>query len=296
MIVKILTRHSPSYESLLKYILQEDKTKDEKQITITHNIRSHDPKDWPREFIQNEAFRKYPRSNQIYLYHEILSFSSREDEKNVTPEMIEDISRQYINLRGNKGIYIGVPHRDKDHVHIHFCTSGLEYRNGKAFRLSKEDLHLVKTKLQEYHKEKYPQIDQSTVGHGKGKAYVTDREWYATHKAQRTLHKETLKHHLKDAFSKAKTQNEFLALLREAGLHHYERNGKPTGIVFEDMKFRFTRLGMEKEQLYSLPIDKTEEQKVLDEIQHIRESRSEISKDHEAIDIDYASYQLEADE
>jgi hypothetical protein len=80
------------------------------------------------------------------------------------------------------------------------------------------------------------------------------------------------------------TQKEFLNNLRDLDLHFYERNGFPTGVVYDDMKFRFSRLGIEKEQFEGLPEDKTEEQKALDEIQAIRESRK--IKDRDEIEFD----------
>ena len=71
--------------------------------------------------------------------HEIISFH-KDDAKNITLDKLEDIARQYVRERNEKGMFVAVPHFDKEHYHIHICASGIEYKTGKAMRLSKMDL------------------------------------------------------------------------------------------------------------------------------------------------------------
>src|ERR1043166_3434687 len=132
MIVKILSRHSPSYRNLIDYILQNGKVGQ----VITHNLRSDEPEGWTNEFLENESYRKHLRKGQVYLYHEILSFSNEEESEDITPEMLDDIARKYIELRGTEGVYLASVHTDKDHRHIHFCTSGVKLRPAQAMRMS----------------------------------------------------------------------------------------------------------------------------------------------------------------
>lgn len=273
MIVKILTRNSPSYGSLIDYLLKEGKGKDGKPVVITHNFRGTTKEEWVQEFMENEAYRQHVRKDQIYLYHEIISLSSKENKDLITPEIMEDLARQYITLRGKEGMYIASFHEDKDHAHIHFAVSGVKYRTGQAHRLSHDDLYNLKDKFQEYHNDRYPFLSFSSPEHGKGKQHTTNREYFS--KTKRTNVKDEIRTKIQSIVAEAKSQQHFLNLLREAGLHHYERGGVPTGVVYDDLKFRFSRLDVPFQEM---PVDMglhKEEQEILDEIQSIREGRRE---------------------
>src|ERR1700722_13148521 len=118
-IVKVLSRHSPSYASLIQYILRYivNVEKTNKEPIYTNNLRSNTTAGYTREFIENEAFRKHTRSDQIHLFHEIVSFGADENKELITPEMINDLAQEYMRLRGNTGVMLGAAHRDKAHVH-----------------------------------------------------------------------------------------------------------------------------------------------------------------------------------
>ena len=279
MIVKILTRNSPSYISLINYIIDGSKDKDSKPHIITHNLRSETIVGYEQEFIENEALRKSKRSDRIYMYHEIISLSANEDNSIMTDALLNDLALRYISLRGNNGLFIGAIHRDKEHIHIHFMAGGSEFKTGKAFRLTKAELHDLKIKLQEFHREKYPQIAHSFPEHGKGKVYATDREWQQLHRDERKSIKGAIQKTVSKYFKKAQTQKEFLELLRdEQNLHFYERAGIATGLVLDSgIKIRFSRLGISKEHFLAKPPDKTDEMETLSRIRDIREkSRTHI--------------------
>jgi hypothetical protein len=254
MIVKVLSRHSATYKSLIDYILNEDKSKGQKSDVITHNIRSQNREDWHKEFAENESFRLYQRKDSIRLYHEVLSFSANENTEAITKELLADITRKYIELRGANGMYIASPHFDQEHVHIHIMSSGLAFRTGKAFRIALPELQKLKVELQKYHIEKYPALTQSTCKHNANLPYTKHREWQATQRDVRNTIKGTIAEQVRSCYETATSQHTFLERLREAGLHHYERKGLAQGIVLDDgMKFRFTRLGISQEQIKALP-------------------------------------------
>ena len=278
MIVKILARHSPSYASLIDYILNENKSNGHESQIFTHNIRSEWQSDWVDEFKENEAFRLHPRANNVYAYHEIISFSSKESSENISKEVLSDIANKYIELRGNEGIYIGNVHFDKNHVHIHFISSGLAFRSGKAFRLSHSKLQSLKVDLQQYHLHKFPSLVHSICEHGNNKTKYSQREWQAKQREQRNLSKTDISQKVQSCFAKATSLREFLHLLRDAGLHHYERRGKVQGIISPDgIKFRFTKLGIDTMKLNSLTLDTKEEMKVLKEIDNLRQNMKDKS-------------------
>lgn len=273
MIIKLLPRHNPSaFKTLANYILNTEKSVDYPPVLLTHNLRGKvDKESWIRQFYENEAlYRKTKHSRSIYCYHEILSVAAG-DRESVTPEMLRDLGQKYIELRGKDAIYLGFAHYNMEHVHIHFQVSGLKYRQSKAHRLSREALQTLKVDFQNYHKEKYPQLDKSICEHGAGREYLTNQEYQYKARTKRTLVKEDIAKTVRECFDKARTQNEFLELLTEAGLPHYERKDIATGVVFDGFKFRFSRLGIEKHELEKLPVDLSPEQQALDEIRAIRE-------------------------
>jgi|MDTD01.2.fsa_nt_gb hypothetical protein len=274
MIIKLLPRHSvAAFRTLTNYILNHEKSVDYSPVLITHNLRGNDKESWIKQFYENEAlYRKTKHSRSIYCYHEILSVAAA-DRESVTPEMLRDLGQKYIELRGKDAIYLGYAHYDKEHVHIHFQVSGLKYRQSKAHRLSREDLQSLKIEYQNYHKEVYPELNKSICEHGAGREYLTNQEYQYKARTQRTLVKEDVAKTVRVCFDKARTQNEFLELLTEVGLPHYERKNKnmATGVVYNGLKFRFSRLGIEQHELEKLPVDLSPEQQALDEIRAIRE-------------------------
>ena len=174
-IVKILARHSPSYGQLVRYILRyvasEDKSHN--SIIYTQNLRSDTMGGYVDEFIANEAFRQNVRKDQIHIYHEIVSLSADENKEKITPAMIDDLAHEYMRLRGETGVILGSAHYDRDHVHLHFCVSALQYRTGKSAGLSKQQLQELKLSFQEYHQQKYPELTQSAPAHGRGGRYIS---------------------------------------------------------------------------------------------------------------------------
>lgn len=249
----------------MQYVVNENK------IDNTHlykqNLRSNDLNGLVKEFIENEAFRKSKRVDQVHLFHEIISFHADEDKANITPAMVDDLAQAYMRLRGNTGVMLGATHYDKSHVHLHFCVSALHFRTGKSFGLNKTQMHELKQSFQQYHKEKYPELTKSFPVHGKGERYMSHSKWHGKQREQ-------IVDTVRQCFALAKTQNEFFDLLREEQLHYYVRSGKPTGIIYDGLKFRFSRL-LEDKQLDSLPIERVEEDRILTEIKAVRERQQE---------------------
>ena len=262
---------------------------------FTHNLKSKDVKKWQKELLQNEAFRRQQRTHQNYLYHTIISFA-KEDKTKISPETLKDIGKQYISLRGEQGMFVGNIHEDKDNLHIHLLESGLEFRTGKSFWQTKQAFQTLKQDLELYQRKKYPELTKSIVQHGKGKQYVTDREWHFLKNAERSSHKQKIKEKIKTCFEQSKSQQDFLDRLRSENIPHYERNGIPQGIIFEDMKFRFSRLDFSKDQFNELPKDMSQEERAMDEIRNIRESRTDKSKDKDEKEQDNGRDEIEDEE
>ena len=139
----------------------KDRLFDEKgySFVVSHNLKGNDINEWVRQYQENEKYRKLKRVNSVLATHEIISFH-KDDATNITLEKLEDIARQYVRERNINGMYVAVPHFDKAHYHIHICASGIEYKSGKAMRLSKAELQNVKNKITRISNREIPRIKQ----------------------------------------------------------------------------------------------------------------------------------------
>lgn len=211
---------------------------------ITHNLRGDEIEGWVNQFKRNETFRQHKHKHKNYLTHEILSWH-KDDVKNITLDKMEDMARQYIQLRNPNGMYVAIPHFDKEHWHIHFCISALEYKTGKAMRMSKKEYQELKKNIQQYQIEKFPELSNSIVNHGRrtGKSKnISDKEYQLKLRTGRETLKEELAGKINQCLAKANSMNSFLQILKENNLIPYQRGGRFSGVVFQGRKFRFNRL------------------------------------------------------
>lgn len=236
MIIKILTRQTKTFNQLIEYV-----TKDSKGLVIAHNVKGNKISDWVSQYKENEKHRLNKRKDNIYLYHEILSWH-KADTKHLTEDKLKDMVREYIQLRNPKGLYIAGLHEDKSHLHVHLAISGLEYKTGKAMRLSKTDLSKLKKDFQDYQIEKYPELI-SIVKHGKDSKSLSDAEFQMKMRSDRLTDKEQVLEILNICFKNSKSKDDFFLKLKERGLTTYMRSSKLTGILFQNKKHRLARLG-----------------------------------------------------
>jgi hypothetical protein len=255
MIIKIKSHKRGVFKHILEYMLNDKDRlfdKDKKSFAITHNLKGTTISQWEKQYKANELFRQIKRKDSVLLTHEILSWH-RDDAKNITLAKLEDMARQYIEKRNPKGMYVAVPHFDKEHYHVHICASGVEYKTGKSLRLPKAELQKLKKEIQQYQIEHYPELSRSVVAHGKKeKSLVTDKEYQYKLRTGRETHKEHLIGMLKTCYKKANSRDTFFELLKECNLQTYDRSGKTTGVVFNNLKFRFSRLGYTEDRIMNL--------------------------------------------
>lgn len=266
-IVKILSRTEPTYQSLINYII-----KGSNEPLILKNIRSHEKKGQILAFIENETFRKSNRKNQVYMYHEIVSFSDQESTVMLTPVILRKLGEHYVKLRGEDNLLIGAIHRDKNHIHIHFAVSGLKYRTGKSARLSKSELLRLKQEFQKFHNQELG-ITKSNPEHGKNRLYLNDKERYTIFKNFRNRDIANLNEIIKICLSKARSKREFFDMLMDHDLAYYERKGVPVGLIKGEKKYRFSNLDLDKTKFERLKENKEEFEGMLKEIERLRERR-----------------------
>lgn len=222
-------------------------------FVVTHNIKGNSIDEWVNQFKTNEESRQHKRMNSVLASHEIISFH-RDDANNISLDKLEDIARQYVRERNINGMYVAVPHFDKEHYHIHICASGIEYKTGNTMRLSKASLQRLKKNIQDYQRAKYPELNKSIVNHEKKALALSDKEYNFKLRTGRATDKENIIGRLKTCYKKAVSKNDFFDLLKQCGLATYIRGGKISGIVFNSKKFRLKRLGFTEERLQDLDI------------------------------------------
>ncbi len=169
MIVKVLSHKKPDFKKLLNYMMNnKDRLFDasKESFVFAHNLLGDSIDEWEKQFKENETYREHKRKNSTYITHEILSWS-KEDVDNISLEKMEDMAREYVMMRNPNGMYVAVPHFDKNHYHVHICAAGIEYRTGRTMRMSKQDFGKLKKDIQAYQKQKFPELSKSIVEHGK---------------------------------------------------------------------------------------------------------------------------------
>jgi len=226
--------------------------KDGRSFALTHNLKGNSINEWESQYKANELYRQLKRKDSVLLTHEILSWH-KGDAKNITLAKLEEMAREYIRQRNPKGLYVAVPHFDKEHYHVHILTSGIEYKTGKSLRMSIPEFGKLKADIQKFQLERFPELSKSLVEHGKKeKSRSSDKEYQLKRRTGRETDKEQILGMLENCFKKSVSRETFFELLKERGLKTYDRGGKTTGVVYNNQKFRLARLGFSEERFIAL--------------------------------------------
>ena len=245
-------------------------------IVIKNNIRARSVNGYIKEFEANEKFRLHDRKDSVKAYHTILSFSQL-DSKHLNAKILKDIAQHYISLRAEQSLVVGGIHFDKSHIHMHIIQSGTQYCTGLSNRISKQEFQELKVAMQEYQKEKYPQLIHSMPEHGKSKNGKTIEKGSEKNikRNERTSEKNILLGLLETTYAKSISANHFLEQIKAQGHEPYYRNGRLQGIKYEgERKFRLNNLGYDEKKLQALDIKREKEEKVLKEIHVLRSGRN----------------------
>lgn len=157
MMIKSMARKSVSFGQLLDYFGAPGKT----GPALLHNLQSRqdDGAAIRREFNTN-AHLLPPRKNGNVLYHEILSFGEG-DEAALTPAILEDLTRRYLDIRAPYALAYAKAHFDTDCPHVHILISANNVGAIERLRLSKRRFGQIKTELEHYQRERYPFLSNS---------------------------------------------------------------------------------------------------------------------------------------
>jgi hypothetical protein len=259
MVIKSMTRKSPSFLQLISYISREGRAEGH---PVLHNLHAdgQDLEKLNRAFIKNARYCP-PRKNGVLLYHEILSLSPQ-DRDYATPEILADLAEYYLSLRAPQAMAWGMVHFEKN-PHIHLIISANLRGQAKKLRLSRKAFSTVKRELEAYQKQQYPQLSRSIVfdepkekarevkqktGSERLTRNASEQEREKRLKRQGrgdSSRKEPLRQQLLDALTTCTSLEAFTASLAQQGITLYHRRGRLTGIISKGKKYRFRTLGLE---------------------------------------------------
>ena len=248
MIVKLHRWKKPDFNKLISYIDKDKGRSKDNTHAIFHNISETTVPGAIRDFQENDCYRK-KRKNGVSVYHEIISFHENDSSK-ITPEILEDIARKYIQIRGESALCFAKPHLHDKHLHIHFAFSGTECFSSKTLRLNNKDFRRVKMQIEAYQLKKYPELTHSIVYHKskRKKKNRSDREYQLKKRTDRETDKEIIQKLFEKAFRKSNSFEIFLETLTKRGIEIYKYRERINGIIYNDRKYKFSSLGFGPER------------------------------------------------
>ena len=286
MILKNLTRRSNTGQ-LVNYLFKQEKDSKPKPI-LKHNLRSRTTKGWTKELDRNFEMRNNKRKDNIRLHHTIISFSNK-DKKQINIDLLKDITKRYIELRGKENQYLVSTHHDKEHIHLHIVMSSIKYLTGESNRLTRQEFKDLKLALDQYQKEKYPKLVHSLPAHGKSqKLQLSDPELKLQDREGKLSQKQELLETVQTVFDRSKSIDNFFSELKSGGIKTYDRGGKVYGVEDESGRhYRFKTLGFDLNKLEELDRQAQVEVKQLQELASLRDAKSqEREQDNEGFERD----------
>jgi len=174
MIIKSLSHtQKDSAKHLIKYVFDKRKPlldKNQKPLFFKSHVRTYDKEKWIEQFRALESKRKSRYADKsVVTYHEVVSFSPTST-KYLDRHKIKDLVNKYIKLRSKNQLCVGAVHFEKNkNYHAHLIFSGIRTTDYKSARISKSELASIKNEVQQYQQEKYPELSDSIVFHGRKK-------------------------------------------------------------------------------------------------------------------------------
>lgn len=279
MIVKSVSHSSnkkSAIKKLINYVFEKEKLIDKyhNRNPLVHKkfLQSFDKDKWVQQFKVNDDSRSFNHKKRTVLRHEIIAFAP-EDNTHLTREKLEDFIRFYFKHRSPRSKVVAGVHYERS-VHIHFVHSGVGV-DGKSTRIDRDDFKKFKIRLQEYQKDKYPELSRSIVSHNSKsknlKLKRTTQEQNMKRHREVLSDKEKLSQAIKKLASGCKSLEQLAKKLQANNYRPYYRNGKLTGIWMSDKrKLRLTTLGVSKEHLKQM----SKEQERLNKVFKLRGKRT----------------------
>jgi len=236
--------NSAQFNRLFKYLEHDNLD----SFAIFHNFKSkNDISKAIKELYHNDQYRKR-RKGGVAFYHEILSLSKK-DEQHINSEMLHSIAHEYLKLRCSNGLAYCKAHlHHSKQPHLHFLISANEIASDKTMRISKALFKSIKLDMAAFEKDRFPNLVHSEVSHDKKNSRTKHQDIEAqTKKRTKTaLEKEKISVIVKQALGRASTLTELKSSLRKDNIELYHYRNKPSGVLFNNKKYRFSTLNIDK--------------------------------------------------
>lgn len=161
MIVKSMSRKTPSFGQLLGYI---DRDEGQEAYRIRHNLMGRG-RDHVRSEFERNAGLLSKRRNGVYLYHEIISITRAGGlGEKAQKERLHAIAQSYIAARCPDNLVYGGLHQDKEHsFHYHLMISANRVGEDRRLRLTKAQFRQVQVQLERHVLQAMPELEQKVA-------------------------------------------------------------------------------------------------------------------------------------
>jgi len=261
MIIKSMSRKSPSFSQLVAYFNKEHY---DNAPSFTQNLwaSAYDTKAVEQEFDHNATFLP-KRANGNFLYHEVIAL---EKDQSVGAEkqaqILLDLAQQYARRRAPNQLVYGKMHKETDHLHFHLLISANGINGKSRYSLSRSQFAKIQRDVEQYKIEHYPELGQekyydvpARMQRQKEAAEkfrqdeavkIANREFEFKKRSGQKSNKETLRDQLKDIFQTSLSESELDHRLQQAGFKRYQR-GQSEGVISlsDGKKYRLKTLGLE---------------------------------------------------
>ena len=260
-------------------------------FAIFHNLRSKEVEAAAKEFKANDAYRAKGRG-QVKMYHEWLSFHP-EDAGKIDDYLLRDVAEKYIEIRGSNALCYCRPHTDNSNIHIHFVFSGSEVKSTKTLRQDNAEFMRCRREIENYQMKNYPELVHSVV-YLKEKEKIKRKEqdkntrkqaeFRLKMKTDRPTEKEAATETVKEIYRSVSGEAEFLKEIEAKGYELYFRRGKAEGLLItnpstgKQRKYRFSTLGLDKENRKELAGRTKESQRQFENLSKTRFSDKWLKK------------------
>lgn len=225
MIIKIFTCKSPRFAELIHYITK-DRPHNQHPLRFFQCLPSQEIEAIIQAFQENDSYR-IPHKNGNVCYHSILSFHVL-DNAFITPNILYDLIRQYIQLRAPHTPCFAQSHHDKEHVHIHALIAGNQYKSAQTTRQSRKEFYQLRVALEQYQEKKYPQLQHSLV-YGR----------------MRDFPKQKLQQVLLDTYEKAESQKQFFQIVQQTLSNQLDIDQQNKLLSYQGKTYHFSEFGID---------------------------------------------------
>ncbi len=251
-------------QAFIEHQLSQEKV----SLLFTQNLRSRSINQMAKEYEHVQQARLHKRQGGNVAEHLIIAFSP-EDTAKITKHMIKDIAEHAVKLYGENILAVVSLHENTPSLHIH-CVLSSSTLAGVGNRKSIQEYEQFKIGLQTYTQEKFPQLSHSTVRHGLKRQLKEKGVEKIEKRNERTPIRNELIGHVEKIYAASSNKENFLNQLKEANMEVYQRNGETVGLLYEGLKWRFSRLGCDLKELERRGLENTKEEKTLQELRSMR--------------------------